>query len=235
VTDDERLDGVAILCTASPLLGVLVRDWLSAHIDVAARIVQQPAQLPAVARDTGGRNRRVLLLLDPRGDDWAKRVGEARQIDSRLAVVVVTARSTYWRQRQWRQRPGGSSDRYLANGVLALDDGPNLLLRALRESLEDPGTETRVWLAQPKHPAAYRQTPDGAPLQDVPKVSAVLSAVELEIAGRDRRDAAAEAGVGYDAVQKALRRLKDDLGVSSEIALGYHLTRLGVFDDPPYR
>ncbi len=235
MADAERLVGTAILCTESPLLWAFARAWLAPHVDVAEKLVHSPQQVVPVARDPEGMLRRVLVLLDPRGDEWPKRVGEARGIDRHLGVIVLTARSAYWRQRQWRQRPPGTEDRYLADGLLSLEDGPKQLLRALRESLEEPGTETRVWLAEPKHPAAHARSDEGAALEAVPHASAALTALGYEITGLDRRAAAAEAHVTYDAVQKALRRLKDDLGIESEAALGYCLTRLGIFDDLPRR
>lgn len=235
MVDAQRLDGLVIACSESALLHDWAHLWLSRHIDVADSPIIDPERLPSAVRNSGGRLKRVLLLLDPRGDDWPRAVGKVRAIDRRLGVVVLTARATYWRQRQWRQRPEGLPDRYLTDGMLSLDDAPKLLLRALAESLEEPGTETRVWLPEPKHPAAFSLSAGGVALDAVPRTSAALAALELEIAGRGRRDAAHEAGVGYDAVQRALRRLKDDLGIESDAAVGYHLTRLGVFDDPPVR
>ena len=173
--------------------------------------------------------RPVVLLLDAVGDDWTNSAIELRETNSTLGLVVVAARPSYAETRRWQRRIRGG--RNLANSVLSLESLGEDLLNALRHAYETPERRSEYFLDGPRHPAAFHGSPEGQEAANVVKDEKLHETLALEAAGKSRAEAARRLKIKSEQVGERLSRLRSQLAVRNDVALGSKATRLGLLDD----
>jgi hypothetical protein len=226
--------GTVLLASPAPMVAVLLAREL-AKIAEVSEIFREPAALARAVRGGVGGVRRAGVIVDPDGDGWADTAAELRRLDSRLGLVVLTARPAYWVQRQWRQRSLDSSSDYLADALLSLrDDSLDTLRRVVQGAMDHPGESSRWLRSVPTHPHAYETSErDGPVARDLRGNEKLHRALVLEYLGHSRAEAARRVEWKHDTYTKALKKLKQDLGLDNDVALGAWATRAGLFDDVP--